>query len=419
MICRACGHKTKHVFFNLQHSPPANAFLSKEQLQMPERYFPLCVYVCEKCFLVQIEESATSVDIFNAGYVYFSSYSEEFVRHAENYVTHITDFLGLNEQSMVYEAASNDGYLLQFFCRKGIPCLGIEPSNSVADVALKKNVPTVVEFFTASFASRLIYKHGKADLFLGNNVLAHVPDLNDFIAGIGLVIKADGIATLEFPHLLHLIRNLEFDTVYHEHYSYFSLLALTKAFQRHGLKIFHVEELNIHGGSLRIYAAHEKSKWEMDSSVDKVLKEEFQMGLDRLDTYSGFQEKINSLCTDFMNFILSKKKEGAKIIAYGAAAKGNTLLNYSGIKPYMIDFICDITPAKQGKFLPGTHIPVYPEEKIMEYRPDYIVILPWNWKQTIFRRLSYVREWGAKFVTVIPHLEVTDSLQSEKVPGER
>ncbi len=406
MKCRSCGHILNRVFLNLQHSPPSNSFLTAEMLAQPETYFPLCVYVCECCLLVQIDECAVSHDIFNAGYVYFSSYSAAFVKHAEEYVQHITEMLSLDKESMVYEAASNDGYLLQFFKQKGIPCCGIEPSKSVADVAMKKGIPTEVEFFTASFASQLSRIKGKADLFLGNNVMAHVPNLNDFIAGIKFILKPSGVATLEFPHLLHLIERLEFDTVYHEHYSYFSLLTLQTAFQRHGLKIFQVKELEVHGGSLRIYVTHSDSPRAIDSTVLKVLRDEQQLGLDTMDAYSGFQVKVDSLCRDFIQFLVEKKHEGAKIAGYGAAAKGNTLLNYCGIKPHLIDFVSDITPAKQGKFLPGSHIPVYGEEKLKEEKPDYIVILPWNWKDSIIQRLDFTRQWGAKFVTPIPSVEM-------------
>jgi SAM-dependent methyltransferase len=375
-------------------------------LDVAEQHFPLCVYVCEKCFLVQIDEYAVSHSIFNAGYVYFSSYSEMFVKHAKDYVSHIVELLGLHRNSMVYEAASNDGYLLQFFNERGIPCCGIEPSKSVADVALAKGVPTEINFFTASFASQLAQRKGKADLFLGNNVMAHVPDLNDFIAGIKFILKPNGIATIEFPHLLHLIRNLEFDTIYHEHYSYFSLLAVQSAFNRHGLKIFHVKAFPVHGGSLRIYATHSESPRQIDETVHEVLDIETKFGLGNIETFSGFQEKVDAQCCDFLNFLVTQKKAGKTIIGYGAAAKGNTLLNYCGIKPFLLDFVADITPAKQGKFLPGSHIPVYEEEKIAERKPDYIVILPWNWQDSIVERLDYTRTWGAKFVTAIPSVKV-------------
>ena len=406
MICRSCGKEIGHVFLDLQNSPPSNAFLTEEMLSQVEAYFPLCVYVCDECFLVQIDECAMSSDIFNAGYVYFSSYSEVFVKHAQDYVEHITELLDLNDSSMVYEAASNDGYLLQFFKEKGIPCCGIEPSKSVADVALSKGIPTEIEFFTASSASQFAYKKGYADLFLGNNVMAHVPDLNDFIAGIKTILKPTGVATIEFPHLLHLIQKIEFDTVYHEHYSYFSLLAVQTAFKRHGLEIFHVDELPVHGGSLRIYASNIEAAREVDETVRKVLDDEINMGLDDLSSYTGFQSKVDSLCRDFIKFLISKKEEGAKIVGYGAAAKGNTFLNYCGIKPYLLDFVSDITPAKQGKFLPGSHIPVYDEDKIKEYKPDYIVILPWNWKDPIIKRLEFAREWGAKFITAVPEIKI-------------
>lgn len=406
MNCRSCGNPLKHVVLDLQNAPPSNAFLTSDLLSNVEPYFPLRVYFCEHCFLVQIDECAISREIFNAGYVYFSSCSSAFVQHARDYVEHISELLNLHANSMVYEAASNDGYLLQFFKARGIPCRGIEPSESVASVAIGKGIPTDVEFFTAAFTSQLIQRHGKADLFLGNNVMAHVPNLNDFITGIKLVLKPDGVATLEFPHLLQLVKNLEFDTIYHEHYSYFSLMAIRLAFERHGLKIFHVKELPVHGGSLRIYATHKESSRAIDSSVDSVLSRELAYGLDRPETFAGFQRAVDARCCAFLGFLVSKKNEGAKIIGYGAAAKGNTLLNYCGIKPYLMDFVADITPAKQGKLLPGSHIPVFAEEKVAEYQPDYIVILPWNWSASIMQRLSFARNWGAKFVTVLPEFKI-------------
>ena len=407
MKCRSCGYSLNHVFLDLQNAPPSNAFLTEEQLAVPETYFPLKVFVCEKCFLVQIDACAMSSEIFNAGYVYFSSYSEAFVEHARRYVENITQRFALGKQSLVYEAASNDGYLLQFFQQRGVPCCGIEPSRSVAEVAMGKGIPTEIEFFGASFASELVYRRGKADLFIGNNVMAHVPNLNDFVAGIKNILKPDGIATLEFPHLLKLIEHVEFDTIYHEHYSYFSLLAVQTVFEKHGLTIVDIEELSVHGGSLRIYATHsENTGYASSPAVGRVLSAERAAKLDCIEMYSGIQEKTDATCRDFIGFLVDQKRNGKKVAGYGAAAKGNTLLNYCGIRPYLLPFVSDITPAKQGKFLPGSHIPVYDETKLRAERPDYIVILPWNWKDTIIQRLSYAREWGARFVTVIPQVEI-------------
>lgn len=406
MICRSCGNPLSHVFLDLGHAPPSNAFLAAADLERPEAYCPLKAYVCERCLLVQIDECATAPDIFNAGYVYFSSYSEAFVRHARTYVGEIRAELELTAASMVYEAASNDGYLLQFFQQAGIPCCGIEPSRSVAEVAMAKGIETEVEFFNAGTASLLTQKRGYADLFIGNNVMAHVPNLNDFIAGIRIILKPGGVATIEFPHLLHLIDRLEFDTIYHEHYSYFSLLAVRHAFHRHGLEIFHVEEFDVHGGSLRIYAARMEAGRRPDQSVDRVLEKEKAHGMDRIDAYGGFQCRVDRAARDFIDFLVAMKKSGKRVIGYGAAAKGNTLLNYCGVKPYLLDCVVDITPAKQGKYLPGSHIPVGDESEIARRRPDYVVILPWNWVPQIVERLAFVREWDAKFVTAIPEIRI-------------
>ncbi len=406
MICRSCGNPLSHVFLDLGHAPPSNAFLAAADLERPEAYCPLKAYVCERCLLVQIDECATAPDIFNAGYVYFSSYSEAFVRHARKYVGEIRAELELTAASMVYEAASNDGYLLQFFQQAGIPCCGIEPSRSVAEVAMAKGIETEVEFFNAGTASLLTQKRGYADLFIGNNVMAHVPNLNDFIAGIRIILKPGGVATIEFPHLLHLIDRLEFDTIYHEHYSYFSLLAVRHAFHRHGLEIFHVEEFDVHGGSLRIYAARMEAGRRPDQSVDRVLEKEKAHGMDRIEAYGGFQCRVDRAARDFIDFLVAMKKSGKRVIGYGAAAKGNTLLNYCGVKPYLLDCVVDITPAKQGKYLPGSHIPVGDESEIARRRPDYVVILPWNWAPQIVERLAFVREWDAKFVTAIPEIRI-------------
>lgn len=402
MNCRSCGAELAHVFLDLRHAPLSNAFLDRSGLGCPEVYYPLRAYTCGSCYLTQIPDFALPADIFNAGYVYYSSYAEEFVRHAERYAVQIMGRLGLGRDSMVYEAASNDGYLLQFFVRAGIPCLGVEPSQSVAAVATGRGVPTAVEFFTAAQAMSCVMQHGAADLFIGNNILAHVPDLNDFITGIKIILKPDGLATLEFPHFLHLLQRLEFDTIYHEHYSYFSLYSASAAFRRNGLEIFDVEELPVHGGSLRVYAGHAGRGHAVTAAYKRVLAAERAAGLDTLAAYAGFQEKVDRLCTDFHRRLLELRQSGATLAGYGAAAKGNTLLNYCGIKSNLIPWVADITPAKQDKYLPGSHIPVYPEEAVWRLRPDYIVIFPWNWQESILQRLSGIRAWGGRCITAIP-----------------
>lgn len=413
MICRCCGRHICHVFLDLGASPPANAFLGKEDLERAEVYYPLRAYVCSHCFLVQVPEATAAKDIFNSNYVYFSSCSEAFVRHAANYVDAITPRLGLNEGSLVVEAASNDGYLLQHFKAKGIPCLGVEPSGSTAEVAKAKGIDTIVDFFTNALAENIVATRGHADLFVGNNVVAHVPNLADFLSGIATLLKPDGTATLEFPHFLNLIRNIQFDTIYHEHFSYFSLHSIGEAMRRNGLFIYGADEMPVHGGSLRVYCAKAGSARAVDASVERILAEEVRAGLDRIDTYTGLQGRVEALCRNFVEFLCRQKDKGAKIAGYGAAAKGNTLLNYCGIKPYLIDFVADVTPAKMGKFLPGCHIPVYGEEKIAEFRPDYVVILPWNWEKEIKDRLRFIEAWGGRFVTVIPKLTVTDARGAE------
>ncbi len=409
MFCRSCGNATSDEFLNLAASPAANSFLDKGALDRPEPYYPLVVYVCNRCLLVQIAESKRAEEIFTEEYVYFSSYSEAFVQHARQYVEDIVAQLQLNKDSFAVEAGSNDGYLLQFFNERGIRCLGVEPSASTAKSAREKGVETIIEFFGTPIAGKIASERGPADLFIGNNVIAHVPDLNGFIGGIEALLKPDGVATIEFPHLLNLIKELQFDTIYHEHYSYFSLLSISKPFERHGMYVFKIDEIPVHGGSLRVHCAKEGSGRAKDPSVEKVATDERAFGLYEFENYFGLQAKVDSLCLDFLEFLIREKKKGAKIIGYGAAAKGNALLNYCGVKPYLIDFVADITPAKQNKFLPGSRIPVYGEDKIEEHKPDYIVILPWNWEKEIKSRLGFVSKWGGKFVTVIPALKITEA----------
>jgi len=402
MKCRFCSHAVHHEFIDLVNAPPSNAYLTFDQLDEPEVFYPLKVLVCEKCFLVQVDEYKKSDEIFDANYAYFSSISSSWVEHARNYVEMITDRQKLNSHSHVIEIASNDGYLLQFFQSKNIPCLGVEPTTSTADVARNKGITVIEDFFGETLAGTL----QKADVILGNNVLAHVPNINDFVKGLKVALKADGVITMEFPHLLNLIEKSQFDTVYHEHFSYLSLMTTMSVFKVHGLQIYDVEELATHGGSLRIYATHIENTISIAPQVKTVLQKEISANLDKLEGYKGFQEKANRIKYDFLNFLLHAKSQNKKVIGYGAAAKGNTLLNYCGVKNDLIDFVVDKAPLKVGKYLPGSHIPIVMEENIKELKPDFVVIFPWNIKEEIIHQLSYIREWNGKFVVTIPELEV-------------
>jgi SAM-dependent methyltransferase len=403
MNCRFCHSELNHQFIDLVNSPASNSFLTKEQLNEPETFYPLKLFVCEKCMLVQIDEYKKSDDIFNSDYIYFSSFSSSWLKHAENYVNMITDRLNLNSNSSVIEIASNDGYLLQYFENKNIPCLGIEPTNSTAKIAKEKGIDVIEDFFSLELAKKL----KKADLILGNNVLAHVPDVNNFVAGLKEVLKSNGTITMEFPHLLHLINETQFDTIYNEHFSYFSLYTVIQIFKEHNLDIYDVEELETHGGSLRIYAKHNSDKTKIISqNVDEVLQKEITANLDNLNGYNDFQKQVNLVKNEFLEFLLNAKRENKKVVAYGAAAKGNTFLNYCGVKNDLIEFVVDKSPYKQNKYLPASHIPVVSEDKIRKFKPDYIIILPWNIKNEIISQLEYVKEWNSKFIKAIPTLEI-------------
>jgi len=407
MKCRFCGTALTHEFVDLVNAPPSNSFLTKEQLSEPEVFYPLKLYVCDKCFLVQIDEYKKLDDIFNQDYAYFSSFSTTWLDHAKKYVDMITERLGLNEASHVMEIASNDGYLLQYFLKKQISCLGIEPSANTAQAARQKGIETLEEFFGAEFAASLAQKGKNADLIIGNNVLAHVPDINDFVSGLKTALKNNGVVTMEFPHLMRLIEENQFDTIYHEHFSYLSFHTVRRIFAEHGLVLFDVEELATHGGSLRIYARHDNDDSKpVTSNVAELLEKEAAKGMLTLDYYLGFQQKADKVKYVLLSFLLEQKKARKKVIAYGAAAKGNTLLNYCGIKKDLIKFVVDASPHKQGKFLPGSHIPVVAEEMIKLNEPHYILILPWNLKNEITNQLNYINEWGAKFVLPIPRLEI-------------
>jgi SAM-dependent methyltransferase len=406
MNCRHCNKSLNHVFCDLQTCPPSNAMVKKDTLNHPEIYFPLKVFVCESCWLVQIDEIEKAEDIFNDQYTYFSSYSSSWLSHAKKYVDEMTERFAYNTNSLVVEIASNDGYLLQYFKEKNIPVIGVEPTSNTALVAKEKGIESIVDFFSEKLVREKLLN--KADLILGNNVLAHVPNINDFVRGIKLALKPDGVNTFEFPHLCTLIEFNQFDTIYHEHFSYLSFTTLKSVFEKNGLEFFDVQELDTHGGSLRIFTKHvqDKSK-DISPSVSKLLIKEKELGVDSLNYYQGFQKKVDTIRKDFLFFLLKAKQEGKKVVGYGAAAKGNTLLNYCGIKGVdLIDYVVDASPYKQNKFLPGSRIPVYHPDKIKETKPDFIVIFPWNLKNEISSQHSYIYDWNAKFVTSIPQLNI-------------
>ncbi len=385
------------------NSPASNSFLTKQQLDEPETFYPLKIYVCENCKLVQIDEYKKSDDIFDKDYAYFSSYSTSWLKHAKNYVQHITKKLSLNQNSLVTEIAANDGYLLQYFNEKNIPCLGVEPTASTAKVAKEKGIAVIEDFFGSQLANTL----EKSDLILGNNVLAHVPDINDFVQGLKIALKDKGTVTMEFPHLLNIIKENQFDTIYHEHFSYLSFYTVQKIFASQALKLYDVEKLSTHGGSLRIYASHvENNDLPVLPSVNELLEEEKAFGLFTIEAYKNFQEKADKVKYDLISFLLKAKQDNKKVIAYGAAAKGNTLLNYAGIKNDLIEFVVDKSPYKQNKYLPASHIPVVDEKNIKKYKPDYILILPWNIQDEVISQLEYVKEWGCDFVVAVPKLEI-------------
>jgi 2-polyprenyl-3-methyl-5-hydroxy-6-metoxy-1,4-benzoquinol methylase len=404
--CRFCGATLRHTFVDLGMSPLANTYVTPAQLNQMEAFFPLHVYVCERCFLVQLEEFASPEQIFT-DYAYFASYADTWLRHAQLYVEMAIARFGLDVHSQVVEIASNDGYLLQYFIAKGIPVLGIEPAVNVAETAIAKGIPTRVEFFGEGLAHRLVAEGLQADLIVGNNVLAHVPQLNDFVRGLKLLLKPHGAITLEFPHLLRLMVENQFDTIYHEHFSYFSFITVEKLFAAHGLTLFDVEELPTHGGSLRIYAGHaqEASQPTAARLMDLRAREE-AAGLTRLDRYCSYQEQVKATKRKLLAFLIAAKRDGKSIVGYGAAAKGNTLLNYCGIRADFLDYTVDRSPHKQGRFLPGTHLPIYHPDKIRETRPDYVLILPWNLVDEIAAQMDYIRGWGGQFVVPIPEVRV-------------
>jgi 2-polyprenyl-3-methyl-5-hydroxy-6-metoxy-1,4-benzoquinol methylase len=407
MNCRFCQNKLTHQFVDLGFSPPSNSFLKLEQLNQPETFYPLRIMVCEKCYLVQIDEFASHEDIFNSDYVYFSSFSKSWLEHAQKYTEIMIERFKFDDKSQIIEIASNDGYLLQYFKKKGISVLGIEPTSNTAAAAKEKGIDTIIDFFGVRLATILSEQGTKADLLLGNNVLAHVPDIRDFVGGLKILLNSNGIITFEFPHLMQMIDKNQFDTIYHEHFSYLSLTTVRQIFNEFGLDIFDVEELPTHGGSLRIFGKHiENISIPNSDSVMAMLEVENQFGLTKTKTYQNYQEASEKVKNDFLLFLLNAKNHGKKVVAYGAAAKGVTLLNFCGVRKDLIHFVVDASPHKQSKFLPGIHIPVVNEDEIRKNKPDYVVILPWNLKDEISTQLNYVRSWDAKFVVAIPTIEV-------------
>ncbi|MEE6179612.1 class I SAM-dependent methyltransferase [Mycobacterium sp. 050134] len=404
MKCRHCGERLEHRFIDLGFAPPSNAYLQAEQLSYPELHYPLRVRVCHRCWLVQTEDYARADELFGVDYAYFSSTSTTWLDHAARYARMVTERLRLGPHSFVIEVASNDGYLLKNFVAASIPCLGIEPTASTAAAAEAQGIPVSREFFGEALGHRLADDGRRADLIVGNNVFAHVPDINDFTRGLAAVLKPEGTITLEFPHLMPLIEKTQFDTIYHEHFSYLSLTALAHIFSAAGLRVWDVEELPTHGGSLRVYGCHVEAAIATTASVELLLTREDQFGLTRLETYTAFQARADRAKDDFLAFLIEQKRLGRHVAAYGAAAKGNTLLNYAGVKPDLLPYVCDAANSKQGKLLPGSHIPIHSPEALRENPPDDVVILPWNIAQEVQTQLADLVRSGTRLVTAIPEL---------------
>ena len=408
MKCRHCASTLSHTFLDLGFAPPSNAYLSEEDLIKPEKYYPLKIKVCDQCWLVQTEDYAQADELFRPDYAYFSSTSSGWLAHAARYAEEITQKLALDKNSFVVEIAANDGYLLKNFVAAGIPCLGIEPTNSTAAAAEQLGVPILREFFGETLAKGLVQEGKQADLIAGNNVYAHVPDINDFTRGLKALLKLRGTITLEFPHLMRLIEHTQFDTVYHEHFSYLSLHTVCRIFQQAGLRVFDVEELPTHGGSLRIFGCHESDVKKTSPAVDNLIKKESLVGLRILETYVQFQKRAEKIKLNLLDFLIKQKQAGKKVAAYGAAAKGNTLLNFSGVKPDLLPYVCDAALAKQGKYLPGSHVPIVPPSVLAEDRPDYVIIFPWNIADEVKSQQEFIKEWGGRFVLAIPELTINE-----------
>jgi len=407
MKCRHCGAEVALTLIDLGSAPPSNAYLTKLTMRRPEKWFPLKVLVCESCWLVQAEAYSRAAELFNDEYAYFSSFSAIWLAHAEQYLQAVVKRFGLSGRSHVVEVASNDGYLLQYVRQRGIPCLGIEPTAGTAAAARLKGIETLEEFFGVDLAQRLADRGRQADLMVANNVLAHVPDINDFVKGFAILLKPHGVATFEFPHLMQLIEQKQFDTIYHEHFSYLSFRTVHQIFRTNGLSVFDVEELDTHGGSLRVFAQRSDAGTQaVSGKVAHLLEREAAAGMNKAAYYRGFQEQANKVKNDFLVFLLEAARQGKTVAAYGAAAKGNTLLNYAGVRPDLLPYVVDKNPNKQGKYLPGSRIPIVSEDHLRSQHPDYVVILPWNLKTEIMEQLSYVRDWGGRFVTAVPELQI-------------
>tara|TARA_B110000027_G_scaffold49112_1_gene53716 strand:+ start:2670 stop:3893 length:1224 start_codon:yes stop_codon:yes gene_type:complete len=406
MNCRHCGKTLNHTFLDLGYAPPSNSYLKKDSLKKPEVYYPLKVSVCNKCWLVQTKDYIDVEALFSSEYAYTSSTSSSWLTHAKDYTDKMKDEFKLNANSFVIEVASNDGYLLKNFVKDGIPCLGIEPTDSTADIAEEMNIPVVRKFFSHALGKKLAKEGKKADLVIGNNVYAHVPDINDFTKGLKAILKIGGIITLEFPHLMRLIENTQFDTIYHEHFSYLSLYTVNKIFKKAGLRVLDVEEIDTHGGSLRIYGIHKNDHRKTKKAVKLLLKEEKLQGLQKLKTYQDFQLRADRIKNNLLNFLIKQKQNGKKVVGFGAAAKGNTLLNYSGIKSDLLSFIYDGAKTKQGRFMPGSHIPILSTKYLNRTKPDYVIILPWNIANEVKEQNAILKKKGVKFIVAVPDIKI-------------
>jgi SAM-dependent methyltransferase len=408
MKCRHCGVELTHTFIDLGSSPLSNSYLTKTTIRLPEKWYPLRVLVCDLCWLVQTEDIIGADEIFSEDYAYFSSYSSSWLNHVKTYIDNVVVRFNLGDQSTVVEVGANDGYLLQYIKEKNIPCYGIEPTHSTAVVARKKGIEIIEEFFGEQKARELAGQGRRADLITANNVLAHVENINEFVKSFAILLKPEGVATFEFPHLLNLIEHNQFDTIYHEHYSYLSLTAVQTIFEANDLTVFDVEELSTHGGSLRVYAQRgDTGKQSISNIVNALMAREEKAGIRKLEYYQGFQNKAEKVKIDFLDFLIEAKKSKKKVVAYGAAAKGNTMMNFAGIRPDLIAYVVDKNPAKQKKYMPGSRIPIKEEQYLKNDSPDYVIVLPWNLKNEVMGQLDYVKERGGKFVTTIPQLEVS------------
>lgn len=408
MKCRHCGNGLTHTFIDLGSSPPSNSYLTKQTMKEPEKWYPLKVMVCDHCWLVQTEDFVGAGEMFSDEYAYFSSFSTSWLEHAKNYVEEMASRFSLSSKCMVVEIAANDGYLLQYVKEKNIPCFGIEPTHSTAQAAREKGIDIIEEFFGVEKAEELVNLGRQADLTAANNVLAHVPEINDFVKGFSILLKPSGVATFEFPHLLNLVGKTQFDTIYHEHYSYLSLTSVQTIFKANGLTIFDVEEIHTHGGSLRVYAQRSDTQpHPINKTVATLQKKENYLGINTVEFYQGFQKKTEKIKIDFLEFLLQAKQQGKKVVAYGAAAKGNTMMNFAGVRLDLLSFVVDRNPAKQGKYMPGSRIPIVEEQQLKDKQPDYVVLLPWNLKSELMQQLNYIKSWNGKFVTAVPFLEIS------------